>query len=206
MRTLAIETATAACSVALFDGATLIDARHETLGRGHAERLVPMIAELPGKGEAQRILVSLGPGSFTGTRIGIAAARALGLAWGAQVVGYPTLALVAAGTKGLVGGAPVLVVMTGGHGEWFAQPFDGDGLPLAEHSVFSPAEVANSLALEHVAGSEAEAFIARRGWGQAHPMLPDARWTPDLPATLHTAHTAPIYGRPPDAKPTTATF
>ncbi len=81
---------------ALFDGTTLVDGRFELLHRGHAERLVPMIAELPGKGRADRILVSLGPGSFTGVRIGLAAARALGLAWGSEVLGYPTLALVAA--------------------------------------------------------------------------------------------------------------
>lgn len=204
MRTLAIETATPACSVALFDGEALVDARHETLGRGHAERLVPMIAELPGKGEADRVLVSLGPGSFTGTRIGIAAARALGLAWKSQVLGYPTLALVAAGARGLIGAAPMLVVMTGGHGEWFAQPFNADGLPLAEHRALSPANAVNSLPLEHVAGSEAAAFVERRGWGQAHSILPDARWTPILPPTLHIAHVAPIYGRPPDARPATA--
>ena len=83
MRSLAIETATEACSVALFDGDKVVDGRHEVLGRGHAERLVPMIAELPDKGRAQRILVSLGPGSFTGVRIGLAVARALGIAWGA---------------------------------------------------------------------------------------------------------------------------
>lgn len=204
MRTLAIETATPACSVALFDDDTLVDARHETLGRGHAERLVPMIAELPSKGSAERILVSLGPGSFTGTRIGIAAARALGLAWRAQVLGYPTLALVAAGARRLIGAAPVLVVMTGGHGEWFAQPFDSGGLPLAEHSALPSASAASSLALEHVAGSEAEAFVKQRGWGQAHSLLPDARWTPVLPSSLHLAHVAPIYGRPPDARPATA--
>ncbi len=55
-----------------------------------------MIAELPDKGRAERIVVSLGPGSFTGVRIGLAAARALGLAWQAEVLGYPTPALVAA--------------------------------------------------------------------------------------------------------------
>src|SRR5687768_17200227 len=98
MRTLVIETATEACSVALFDGEQriYIGGTCEIIGRGHAERLVPMIAELPDKGRAGRVVVSLGPGSFTGVRIGLAAARALGLAWRAQVLGYPTLALVAA--------------------------------------------------------------------------------------------------------------
>ena len=76
MRILAIETATEACSVALFEEGALVDARHEVLGRGHAERLVPMIAELPDRGRAEEIRVSLGPGSFTGVRIGVAVARA----------------------------------------------------------------------------------------------------------------------------------
>ena len=122
MRTLAIETATQACSVALFEESDLIAGEHVVLGRGHAERLVPMIEALPDKGRADRILVSLGPGSFTGVRIGIATARALGIAWGAEVLGYPTMALVAAQSS-QTDPQSVTVCMHGGHGEWFVQNF-----------------------------------------------------------------------------------
>ena len=73
---LVIDTATAACSVALLDGDRVFAERHEVVGRGHAERLVPMIAELPDGGRAEAILVDVGPGSFTGIRVGLAAARA----------------------------------------------------------------------------------------------------------------------------------
>ncbi|MBA3898514.1 MAG: tRNA (adenosine(37)-N6)-threonylcarbamoyltransferase complex dimerization subunit type 1 TsaB, partial [Sphingomonadaceae bacterium] len=52
---LAIETASAACSVALIDGSTIVAAAHEVVGRGHAERLLPMIAALPGGGRADAI-------------------------------------------------------------------------------------------------------------------------------------------------------
>ena len=128
MRTLAIDCATEACSAALFEGGSLVAGTFEVIGRGHAERLVPMIAELPGKGRAERVVTSLGPGSFTGVRIGLAAARALGLAWKAPVLGYPTLALVAAMARETHPG-DVTVCMTGGHGEWFVQDFDADGLP-----------------------------------------------------------------------------
>jgi tRNA A37 threonylcarbamoyladenosine modification protein TsaB len=63
--------------------------------------------------------VALGPGSFTGVRIGLAA-RALGLAWGVPVLGYPTLALIAAIAQAEQPGE-VLVATTGGHGEWFTR-------------------------------------------------------------------------------------
>ena len=71
MRVLAIDCATEVCSAALFDGAERLDGRCETIGRGHAERLVPMIAELPDKGRADRILAS--ENSFEPSRHGLVA-------------------------------------------------------------------------------------------------------------------------------------
>jgi tRNA threonylcarbamoyl adenosine modification protein YeaZ len=174
VRTLAIDCATEACSAALFSDGALIEGRYEILGRGHAERLVPMIAELPDKGRAERIVVSLGPGSFTGVRIGLAAARALGLAWGAEVLGYPTLALVAAMARQHNPG-PVTVCMTGGHGEWFVQEFAPNGHPERPLASLAPARAAELAAHGHVAGSQAEALIGLRGTGTAVTLLPDAR-------------------------------
>lgn len=201
MRTLVIETATEACSVALFEGSALIDARHELLGRGHAERLVPLIAAMADNGRSDEIRVSLGPGSFTGIRIGIAAARALGLAWSARVRGYPTLGLVA--TMARRGGAgDVTVCMNGGHGEWFVQDFDAAGLPRSPAVSMSPEALADRGASRHVAGSKAERFVQSQPAGRhlAHDLLPNARSASDMPATLIGEEISPLYGRPPDAK------
>ena len=114
MLTLAIDSATEACSVALLEGDRLVAGDFRMLGRGHAEQLVPMIAALPGKGRARRIAVALGPGSFTGVRVGLATARALAFAWGAELVGYPTLALVGAMARAQCPG-PVAVARRRGH-------------------------------------------------------------------------------------------
>jgi tRNA threonylcarbamoyladenosine biosynthesis protein TsaB len=200
VRTLVIESATEACSAALFEGGALVAGSYEVLGRGHAERLVPMISELPEKGRAERILVSLGPGSFTGVRIGVAAARALGLAWQALVLGYPTLALVAGMARASHSG-PATVCMTGGHGEWFVQDFGSDGLP--EREVLSLAPELAVAACRHplIAGSKAAELAALAGWDKlAIEILPDARSFPLLPKALLTADLAPVYGRPPDAR------
>ncbi|MEX0341127.1 MAG: tRNA (adenosine(37)-N6)-threonylcarbamoyltransferase complex dimerization subunit type 1 TsaB [Erythrobacter sp.] len=199
MRMLAIETATEACSVALFENGVLLEARHEVLGRGHAERLVPMIAELPERGRAQEIRVSLGPGSFTGVRIGLAVARALGIAWQARVRGFPTLALVAAMARGQ-GAIPVTVCMTGGHGEWFVQDFGGDGLPLDTVASLAPELAAARDLPGEIAGSKAEELAARKAMDPGTIRLPEASSALDLPAELLSDTLAPLYGRPPDAK------
>lgn len=200
MRTLVIESATDACSTALFDGSDLLAGAYEVIGRGHAERLVPMIADLPGKGRADRVVVSLGPGSFTGVRIGLAAARALGLAWQAEVAGYPTLALVAAMARATHPG-PVTVCMTGGHGEWFVQDFDANGAAEQGLASLKPQKAAAHPNHTVVAGSQARAKVTNDQPGQvALEILPDARSFPMLPASQLTRDLSPIYGRPPDAR------
>ena len=152
---LVIESATAACSAALLgaDGA-LIDERHELVGRGHAERLLPMIADLLGaKGSRRRpsaILVDCGPGSFTGVRVGLSAAHGLAIGWRVPVAGFSSLALIAAAS----GEAQVAVALLGGHGQLFVQTYGGDPLsPLDNLRSLSPDEAAAEIASELVIGS-----------------------------------------------------
>jgi tRNA threonylcarbamoyladenosine biosynthesis protein TsaB len=202
MRILAIETASEACSIALFEGEACIAHDHRILGRGHAEALVPMIAALPDKGRAGRILVSLGPGSFTGVRIGLATARALGFAWGAEVLGYPTLALVAAQAQAERPAQPLTVCVNGGHGEWFVQDFGADGLP--ETSVLSqtPAAARGDIHYSFAAGNRARELLEFDGAGMVtNDILPDAGAVGLLNPALLTPALTPIYGRGADATP-----
>ncbi len=202
MRTLAIETATEACSIALLEGDEAVAWDHRVIGRGHAEALVPMIAALPDKGRADRILVSLGPGSFTGVRIGLATARALGFAWGAQVLGYPTLALVAAEAGDPFAGEPVTVCMNGGHGEWFVQDFSAGGLPAGAVLSLKPEAAAAREVHGIIIGDRASALGALLGGErQVIEARPAARMVTSLPPALLTPALAPVYGRGPDATP-----
>lgn len=201
MRQLVIDSASEACSVALIADGRVVDRRHEVIGRGHAERLVPLIAELDDGGRADMILVGCGPGSFAGVRIGVAAARGLALGWQVPVHGFSTLALVAAGASDEIaasGGG--LVVMEGGHGQWFVQPFAADLSPRAGVRSLLPDDavlVKDAL----VVGNRAEPFVARRGSGRAVSSLPDAAAVIGLPGSALFGDPSPIYGRAPDAKP-----
>jgi tRNA threonylcarbamoyl adenosine modification protein YeaZ len=171
------------------------------IGRGHAEALVPMIALLPEKGRSGRILVGLGPGSFTGVRIGLATARALGFAWGAEVLGFPTLALIAAQALAVrPGSAGVTVCTNGGHGEWFVADFTADGLPLGETASLTPEAARARPNAALVTGSRA-ALLAEGTAAEALDLLPDARAVTLLNSALLTPALAPIYGRGPDATP-----
>ncbi len=210
MRTLAIETASEACSVALFAADDeLIAHNHQTIGRGHAEALVPMIAALPDKGKAARILVSLGPGSFTGVRIGLATARALAVAWGADVAGYPTLALIAAMALAKHPDEPVTVCINGGHGEWFVQDFTAHGRPQDNACSVTPVAAAARPGHVLVAGNRAFQWADQRPRTEPDPrpfeVLPDARCALMIAGELFRADLAPIYGRGPDATPSVPT-
>ncbi len=203
MRTLAIETASDACSIALFEGGALIAHDHRVIGRGHAEALVPMIAALPDRGRCARILVSLGPGSFTGVRIGLAAARALGFAWGAEVLGYPTLSLVAAMAQHDHPSQAVTVCMNGGHGEWFVAEFGADGLPVGDTVSQTPEAARAHACTVLLAGNRAAELAALfpDHSATAISILADARAAMRLPRDCLTRNLAPIYGRGPDATP-----
>ncbi len=200
MRMLAIDCATEACSLALFQDGAVLAHCNEVLGRGHAERLVPLIGSLPDKGRADEIRVSLGPGSFTGVRIGLAAARALGLAWHARVRGYSSLALLAAGFHAHSSG-PVSVSMNGGHGEWFVQNFDDHALPQDEVRSLPPEEALRAARHAAVIGNRAVNMVEIAGPGRtAIAALPDARHARDLDEAVLTDLLTPIYGREPDAR------
>jgi tRNA threonylcarbamoyladenosine biosynthesis protein TsaB len=196
---LVIDSATAACSAALLgEGGVLLDERHELVGRGHAERLVPMIEDLLGGRQPDAILVDCGPGSFTGVRVGLAAAHGLAIGWGAPLAGYSSLALLAAAS----GAGEVAAALHGGHGEVFVRSYGGDPIaPLDALRSLAPAAAAAALGAEMIVGPAAAELIALRGWGRALDALPRAADARHLPAPLRTLPPRPIYGRAPDARP-----
>lgn len=194
---LAIDTSTAACTVASFDAAgECIARRDEAIGRGHAERLVPMIAELLDGRTATHILVGVGPGSFTGIRVGIAAAQGLAIGWNAELAGMSSLALLASGAEG---GASVAAAMHGGHGELLVQQFE-TLTPTTPFLNLPPIEAAAHISAPLVVGPGAVDLVEARGWGEAVKAWPSAADALKLPDGLRALAPRPIYARAPDAR------
>jgi tRNA threonylcarbamoyladenosine biosynthesis protein TsaB len=196
---LAFDSSSAACTAALFDNAGACIARSdEVIGRGHAERLVPMIAELMEGRAPDRILVGVGPGSFTGIRVAIAAAHGLAIGWDAELAGMSSLALIAAGART---DREVAAAVTGGHGELFVQQFAAQTLqPTSELRNLSPAEAARVTTADLVVGSGARLLIDCRGEGEARELLPSAADVFRLPPALRALAPKPVYARAPDAR------
>lgn len=215
MRVLIVDTALGACSAAVVEDGRLLGLRSELMTKGHQERLAGMardaVAEAGGGfGAVERIGVTVGPGSFTGLRVGLAFAQGLGAALDRPVVGVSTLdaLAVSAPTEGLVA-----AVIDARRGQVYARLFrDGGGLGEAEAL---PLDVAVDRILQAAAGNAptlvgsgapvlAEAFPDRLAGAVLTPLAaptPDALARLTATADPTTALPRPLYLRAPDAAP-----
>ena len=206
---LALDTSGVDCSAAIYDSEAdrLLASLTERLGKGHAERLPGMVeAVLSAAGLSlnaiQRIAVTIGPGSFTGIRTGVAAARGFALALGIPSVGISTLAILAEHWLKSGGEGPVLSAMDAKRGEIYAQPFDAKGTPLAAAAALdvpsfrAMAEYYGGRITGSAAGLLSEAGIP--GDADAFDMLALARLGRDA---TPGERPKPLYLRAPDAKP-----
>jgi len=200
---LCFDCSTAACTAALFDAdGNLLAARDELISRGHAERLVPMIAELLDGRVPTEIIVGVGPGSFTGLRVAIAAAHGLAIGWDATLHGLPSLALLAASAPG---DEPVVAVMSGGHGELFVQAFDRSPFAATSEALnLTPRDAAALFATATPVGSGAFALAEARGGTASADLVPTASAALRLPPSVRNLAPAPLYIRAPDARPKAA--
>ncbi len=207
---LAIDTCLDACQAALWsDGAVLV-ALSEPMRRGHQERLAPMIAAtMAAAGRAfdtlDRVAVTVGPGSFTGLRVGLAFAKGLGLALDRPVVGVGVLEALAAGAAEPFAAA----VIDARRDQLYLQAF-ADGQALMAPDVL-PLATAVARLVELVGG--APALLVGPGAGALAGVLPqarvDARAAPDPAAIAVIAARVtppfppprPLYLRAPDARP-----
>lgn len=148
MKLLAIDTATSACSAALRAGGRIVAERSAGMDRGHAEALMPMVAEVMaasasacprGFADLDLIAVTVGPGAFTGVRIGLAAAGAMAAAAGIPAVGLTTLEVVAAAQPPL--DRPLLVVLDAKRADVYCQLFAPGGAPMSAPEAVLPAEI-----------------------------------------------------------------
>lgn len=170
---LAIDTAFERCSAAVHDGERLLAVAEPEIGKGHAEQLMWVIAEVLGQagigyGDLGRIGVTVGPGSFTGIRVGVAAARGLALALDVPAVGITTLAALAAPERGR--GRAILATLDAKRGEIYASLYDADGGVLVAPCALAPG---NLPALLGRLGTETPLGIVGTGVAMALAVLPD---------------------------------
>jgi tRNA threonylcarbamoyladenosine biosynthesis protein TsaB len=218
MLILAIDTALDACAAGVLDteAGKMIAQESQAMKRGHAEALMPLIArviEQSGVGfkALDRIAVTTGPGSFTGLRVGLSAARGIALAANKPVVGLTTLTAYAAPIVSQNGEHPVISAIDARHDHVYLQVVSGNGSSLIRPRVASIEEAlgAARFGAPHLVGNAAR-ILADRWPAQAEPPFkvdaqpaPDIAWVGWLGAAVspNTAPARPFYLRAPDAKP-----
>lgn len=223
---LAFDTTLDICSVALLDSAGVLAAHiSKPMTRGHAEALVPMIDQAladagAGMDAVRRVGVTIGPGTFTGVRVGISAARGLALALGVPVAGIGTLEMLAAGaafSADLAAGSKILATIDARRGQAYlalyrvAAPEDCYPLCRLAEPAAVALEEAGAWLGEHagpeekvVAVGSAAGLLDGRLFERIIDVGPDAATVARLAAALPQARwdekPRALYLRPPDAK------
>jgi len=217
MLILAIDTALDACAAAVLDTdvGELIATESQVMKRGHAEALMPLIGRvMKDSGVAfaslDRIAVTTGPGSFTGLRVGLSAARGIALAANKPVVGLTTLSAYAAPVVSENADHPVISAIDARHDHVYFQVVSGSGESLIPPRVAPIEEAlgASRFGAPHLVGNAAM-MLGQRWPSQAPPPFkvderpaPDIAWVAWLGAAAspNTAQARPFYLRAPDAK------
>jgi tRNA threonylcarbamoyladenosine biosynthesis protein TsaB len=217
MLILAIDTALDACAAGILDtgAGRMIAQESQAMKRGHAEALMPLIARvIKAAGIAfadlDRVAVTTGPGSFTGLRVGLSAARGIALAANKPVVGLTTLTAYAAPIVSDNGEQPIISAIDARHDHVYFQVVSGDGSSLIRPRVAPIEEAlgASRFGAPHLVGNAA-GILNQRWPADAPPPFkvdpqpaPDIAWVAWLGAAVdpNTAPARPYYLRAPDAK------
>ena len=218
MRILAIDTALNACSACVLSSDAPEPLARETLEleRGHAEMLLPLVDRVVSQTDGEfsslgRVAVTIGPGSYTGLRVGIAAARAIGLATGAPVVGVTTLSALIAAFVSSDKQRLLAAAIDARHGQVYFQLVAPGGRTVIAPSLIGIREAVRLIGSGPVTviGSGAAAVVVEAlavgidALAPPVPAAPDIAWVARLGLAADPAQALPkpLYLRGPDAKP-----
>jgi tRNA threonylcarbamoyladenosine biosynthesis protein TsaB len=218
MLILAIDTALDACAAGVLDtdAGKLIAQESQAMKRGHAEALMPLIARVikqSGIGflSLDRIAVTTGPGSFTGLRVGLSAARGIGLAANKPVIGLTTLTAFAAPVVSESGEQPIISAIDARHDQVYYQVVSGNGSSLIGPRIAPIEEAleASRFGAPHLVGNAAGILSQRWPAHARAPVSVDAQAAPDIvwvawlgaAVSPDNAPARPFYLRAPDARP-----
>ena len=222
MLVLAIDTALEACSAAIFDSESdaIVASESQAMTRGHAEALLPLLDGVMAQARLDffsidRIAVTVGPGSFTGLRVGIAAARGIALAARKPVVGVTTLAALAAPCIAADPNGPVAAAIDGRHRHVYFELYGMQGRVLLSPRIIPVADAVHAAAGASARLVGSGARMMAELWPDPAQLPPiDERRAPDIAwvarlgaqAQQRDAPPKPLYLRPPDAHPQSASI
>ena len=218
MRVLAIDTALEACSAAVLDTEQggILASESIPMVLGHAEALMPLIARVMSEArleflELDRVAVTVGPGSFTGLRVGVSAARGIAVAAGKPAVGLTTLAAYAAPYIAADAVAPLLTAIDARNNQVYMQLFGNGGRTLIQPKIAGVRDAARAAVTgpARVVGSGAGLVVDAWPATERRPTIVDAARAPTIDWVAHLGAAAaqelalpkPLYLRAPDAQP-----